>query len=170
MSQDLIPRYYFGRRLSTKRIDESELNDRSLQAGQEITIWSTQVPADKGYVWGYGPDNRDAGNANFVYGEFLASGSGTGTDGNVIRDADVVLAITDSTQEDTIAKTTINPDAGDLADAKADPRTERPILPEHYKGASEDRHLELRLRARSGADGKVVGNDSDLHLGYGVVG
>jgi hypothetical protein len=165
-----MPTYQFGRRVSPKHIDEADINDRALQAGEEITIWSKQIPADKAYLWGFGQDNREAGDANFVYAEFLADGSGTGPDGNTITDADVVIAITDSTEEDTIAKTTLGPDAGDLADAKADNRTERPILPEHAPGATEDKYIQLRLRARSGADGKVVGNDSDVHLAYGVVG
>jgi hypothetical protein len=165
-----MPRYQFGRAVSPKQIDEADINDRALQAGEEITIWSIQVPADKAYVWGYGRDNRDAGDANYIYAEFLEDGSGAGTDGNTIRDAEVVVAITDSTEEDTLAKTTLGPDAGDLADAKADPRTERPIFPEHAPGGTEDKHLQLRLRARSGADGVKVGNDSDVHIGYGVVG
>jgi hypothetical protein len=170
VSRDLLPRYQFGSRVSPQHIDEADINDRALQAGEEITIWSTTVPADKAYVWGYGRESRDAADANYVYAEFLADGSGSGTDGNTITDADVVVAITDSTGEDTIAKTTLGPDAGDLADAKSDPRTERPIFAEHAPGATEDKRLELRLRARSGADGKVVGNDSDVHIGYGQVG
>ncbi|WP_251329582.1 hypothetical protein [Haloplanus pelagicus] len=173
MSRDLLPSDQFGRRVSTVRIDEGEINsDRELQAGQEITIWSTQVPADKAYVWGAGPDDRNAGNANYVYAMFKATGNGSGgfADGDVIEDADVVLAITDSTQEDVIAKTTINPDAGDLDDAVNDDRTDRPVLPEHAPGATEDKHLELRLRARSDADGARVGTDSNVHLGYGQVG
>ncbi|MFB6255260.1 MAG: hypothetical protein ABEH58_00795 [Haloplanus sp.] len=170
MSRDLLPKYQFGTQVSPAHIDEADINDRALQAGEEITIWSTQVPADKAYVWGYGRNNREAGNANYIYAEFLATGAGTGTDGNTITDADVVVAITDSTQEDTIAKTTLGPSAGDLADAKADNRTERPVFPEQAPGATEDKHLELRLRARSGADGKVVGNDSDVNIGYGTVG
>jgi len=167
-----MPNYQFGRRVSPQHIDEDDLNpdNKSLQAGEEITVWSTQVPADKAYIWGYGRDNRDAGDANYVFAEFLSSGSGTGTDGDVVRDADVVVAITDSTQEETLAKTTLGPDAGDLADAKADNRTERPIFPEHSPGATEDKHLELRLRAQSGADGIVIDGDSDVHLGYGQVG
>lgn len=166
-----MPKHQFGRRVSPKRIDESNIDGtKALQQGEEITIWSKQVPADKAYVWGYGPDNRESGNANYVYADFLANGSGTGTDGNTITDAEVVIAITDSTQEDTIAKTTLGPDTGDLSDAKADNRTERPVLPEHGPGATEDKHIELRLRARSGADGKQVGTDSDVHLGYGTVG
>ncbi|AUV82070.1 hypothetical protein C2R22_10760 [Salinigranum rubrum] len=170
MSRDLMPNYQFGRAVSPKRVDEADINDRALQAGEEITIWSTPVPADKAYVWGYGQDHREAGDANYIYAEFLEDGSGSGTDGNTIRDAEVVVAVTDSTQEDTLAKTTLGPDAGDLADAKADNRTERPLFPEHSPGATEDKHLQLRLRARSGADGVVVGNDSDVHIGYGVVG
>jgi len=164
-----MPRYQFGRRVSPKQIDEANINGRALQAGEEITIWSTPVPADKAYVWGYGRDDRYAGDANYIYGEFLEDGTGTGTNGNTIRDAEVVVAITDSTEEDTLAKTTLGPDAGDLADAKADPRTERPIFPEHAPGATEDKYLQLRLRARSGADGVVVGNDSDVKVGYGTV-
>lgn len=170
MADTLIPRYYFGRQVSPQHIDEAELQNKTLQAGEEITVWSTQVPADKAYVWGFGPDNRNAGNSNYIYAEFLASGNGTGADGDVIRDADVVVAVTDSTQEDTLGKRALGPTAGNLADAKADDPTERPILPELYKGASEDRHLELRLRARSGADGIEVANDSDIDLGYGRVG
>lgn len=170
MSRDLLPRNQFGPQVSPKQIDEANFNDRALQAGEEITIWSIQVPADKAYVWGYGRNSRDAGDANYVFAEFLESGSGSGTDGNVVRDAEVVVAITDSTEEDTLAKTTLGPDAGDLADAKADPRTERPIFSEHAPGATEDKFLQLRLRARSGADGVVVGNDSDVHIGYGTVG
>lgn len=165
-----MPRYQFGRSVSPKRIDEADFNGRALQAGEEITIWSVQVPADKAFVWGFGRDSRDAGDANYIYAELLADGSGTGTDGDVIRDAEVVVAVTDSTQEDTLAKTTLGPDAGDLADAKADPRTERPIFPEHSPGATEDKHLQLRVRARSGADGVVVGTDSDVSIGYGSVG
>jgi hypothetical protein len=170
VSRDLLPRYQFGSRVSPKQIDEANINDKKLQAGEEITIWSAQVPADKAYVWGYGRNSRDAGDANYVFAEFLESGNGTGVDGNVIRDAEVVVAITDSTEEDTLAKTTLGPDAGDLADAKADNRTERPIFPEHAPGATEDKYLQLRLRARSGADGVEVGNDSDVHIGYGTVG
>jgi hypothetical protein len=165
-----MPNYQFGPRVSPKHIDEADINGRALQAGEEITIWSAQVPADKAYVWGYGRNSRNSGDANHVYAEFLESGEGSGTDGNTIRDAEVVVAITDSTEEDTLAKTTLGPDAGDLADAKADDRTDRPVFPEHSPGATEDKYIQLRLRARSGADGVVVGNDSDVHIGYGTVG
>lgn len=170
MSGDLMPAYQFGAAVSPQRIDEDELMQNTLVQGNEIVIWEEQVPADKAFVWGSGPDSRQAGSANYSYAEFLANGSGTGTDGNVIRDAEVFLAITDSTGEDTLAKTALTPDAGDLADAKADDRTERPVIPEHKPYASEDRVIQIRLKAGSDADGKIVGKDSDVHLGYGRVG
>jgi hypothetical protein len=169
MSRQLYPTTQYGVRSSGRNIDEANINDRGLVEGQEITVWSVQVPADKAYHWGIGANNRNAGNANFVYAEFLADGTGSGTDGDVIRAADVVLAVTDSTQENTLAKVTLTESAGELADAKADPRSERPLLPELAPAASEDRHLELRLRAQSAADGVVVGNDSDVALKYGEV-
>lgn len=172
MSRDLLPRYQYGTRVRPRHIDEDDLTDRPLVAGEEITVWSSRpVPSDKAYVWGYGPqEGAAAGNLNYVYAEFLADGTGSGNDGDVVRDADIVLAVVDSTEEDTIAKTTLGPDAGDLSDAKADDRTERPVVPEQAPAVSEDKHIQLRLRAGSGADGVVLGNDSDVNIGYGRVG
>jgi len=172
MSRDLLPRYQFGVRVDPRHLDESAINGRTLLEGEEITVWTSDpVPADKAYVWGYGPqEGAQGGNLNYIFAEFLADGTGTGTDGNTLTDADVVLAVVDSTEEDTIAKTTLGPDAGELADAKADDRTERPVLPEQAPAVSEDKYLQLRLRAGSGADGKVVGNDSDVNIGFGRVG
>lgn len=171
MSEDLLPRYQFGPRVDPRSIAEGDFTGRRLLEGEEVTVWeSDPVPADKAYVWGYGRDSRDAGDANYVYAEFLADGSGSGTDGDQIRDAKVVVAIVDSTGEDTLAKATLGPDAGQLADAKADPRTERPIFPEHAPGASQDKKLQLRLRAGAAADGKVIGADSDVAIGFGRIG
>lgn len=171
MARTLHQRYQYGRRVSSRQIDEANFNTgKALVADEEITIWSTTVPADKLYVWGYGSQNKESSDVNHSYAEFLASGAGSGTDGDVIRDADVVVAITDSTGEDTLAKTTLRQSAGKLADAKAELPTEQPLFPEHAPAASQDRRLELRLRAGSGAAGKQVASDSDVDLGYGRVG
>jgi len=169
MARDLLPAYQYGRRVSPRSVSAGDFQNKTLVQDEELTIWSEKVPADKLYTWGLGPENREAARANFTFFEFLASGTGSGTDGDVIRDADVVLAITDSTQENTLAKTTLGR-AGDLADAKAENPSERPILSEHTPAASEDRHLEIRLRAGSGADGIEVANDSNGSLKYGIVG
>ena len=169
MSRALRPNYQFGTAAKPASISPGEFLAKTLTEGEEITIWHDVVPADKLYVWGVGPNNRQAGSANFSFAEFLASGNGSGADGDVIRDADVVLAITDSTREDTLAKTTLGR-AGDLADAQAENPSDRPILPEHGPAASEDRHLEIRLRAGSGADGVEVAQDSNVSLKYGIVG
>jgi len=169
MSRDLLPNYQYANRASSRSVSPGDLQNKTLVQGEELTVWSDKVPADKLYTWGLGPNDRQAGSANFTFAEFLASGVGSGADGDVIRDADVVLAITDSTQENTLAKTTLGR-AGDLADAKAENPSDRPILPEHGPASSEDRHLEIRLRAGSGADGVEVANDSNLSVKYGIVG
>lgn len=164
-----MPRQQFGVRVDPDPIDPANFNNKTLLQDEEITIWSEQVPADKAFVWGVGPNDRDAGDANYIYAEFLASGAGAGTDGDVIQDGKLIAAITDSTQEDTIAKTTIG-DLEDLYDAKSDARTERPVFPEHAPGASEDRHIELRLKVGSTSDGKELANDGAVKLNHGVVG
>jgi len=169
MSRALRPNYQYGVNVKPSSVSPGEFLSKTLTEGEEITIWFDKVPADKVYTWGVGPNDRQAGNANFTFAEFLASGAGAGTDGDVIRDADVVLAITDSTREDTLAKTTLGR-AGDLADAQADNPSDRPILAEHAPAATEDRHLEIRLRAGSGADGVEVAQDSNVSLKYGIVG
>lgn len=169
MSMDLRPNYQYRHAVSPRSVSPGDITPKTLVKGEELTIWSDVVPADKLYTWGLGPDNRDAGSANFTFAEFLASGTGAGTDGDVIRDADVVLAITDSTQENTLAKTTLGR-AGDLADAKAENPSDRPILPELGPAATQDRHLEIRLRAGSGADGVEVATDSNLSMKHGIVG
>lgn len=169
MARDLLPNYQYGRRVSSRSVSSGDFTEKTLVEGEEMTIWHDDVPADKLYVWGIGPNNRQAGNANFTFAEFLATGNGSGADGDVIRDADVIVAITDSTRENTLAKTTLGR-AGDLADAKADNPSDRPIFPEHGPAARQDRHLEIRLRAGSGADGMEVGTDSNQNLKHGIVG
>lgn len=169
MARDLLPAYQYGRKVKGRSVSPGDLQNKTLVQDEELTVWSAKVPADKLYTWGLGPDNREAARANFTFAEFLASGAGAGTAGDVIRDADVILAITDSTQEDTLAKTTLGR-AGDLADAKAENPSERPILSEHAPAGSEDRHVEIRIRAGSGAAGIEVANDSNLSLKYGIVG
>lgn len=169
MSRDLYTNYQFGDRVSRNSITGSDLENVTLVNGEEITVWDIQVPADKAYVWGAGRNNRNAGNATFVYGDFLASGNGTNSDGTTIENADLVLAISDSTQEDTLAKTTFA-SLGDLADAATESRSDRPILPEMSPAAGEDRHLELRIRAKdSTSGGSEIASDSDIRLYYGEV-
>lgn len=169
MSRDLLPNYQFGANASPSSVSPGEFLNKTLTKDEEMTIWHEKVPADKLYVWGVGPNNRQAGQANFTFAELLATGTGAGNDGDVIRDADIVLAVTDSTRENTLAKTTLG-NAGDLADAKAENPSDRPILPEHGPAASEDRHLEIRVRAGAGADGIEVADDSNVSLKYGIVG
>jgi len=164
----LRPMTQYGDAVRRKPINGSALDNATLQQGEEITIWSAQVPADKEHVWGAGSRARERARA-FVDATFRANGNGTGTDGDILNDVDVVIAITDSVQEDTLAKTTIGT-GEELNDATSEALSDKPVLPEHAPSASEDRYLELRLRATSSTpDGKEVANDSDVRLWYGVV-
>lgn len=165
----LLPRGQFGDRVSPQPITAADLDNDTLVEGEEITVYSKQVPADKVYTWGAGPHNRDAGNANFAYAKILASGSGTNTDGTTIENAELYLAITDSVQEDTIAKTQFGV-LGDLADAESENRRERPVMGEMRPAASEDRYLEIRIKALdSTAGGSEIASDSSVQLYYGQV-
>lgn len=169
MSRTLLERPQFGDRVSAQPITEADLDNDTLTNGEEVTVWSKQVPADKVYTWGAGPFNRNAGNANFAYAKVLASGSGTNTDGTVIKNATVYLAITDSVQEDTLAKTSFG-NLGDLNDAQGENRRERPVMGEMRPFASEDRYLELRVKAHdSTAGGSEIASDSNVQLWYGTV-
>lgn len=147
-----------------KRVRGSDLDNVTLQSGEWITVWSTEVKADTALFWGFGPRNRQAADATFAYLELLANGSGTGTDGDVIS-GDVRYAVQDSTGDD-IRRREWN-DLDDLADAQAQDRTERIMQPELQPGASEDKHLALQVKVEPSQDGVVVGNDSNSKVHYG---
>jgi hypothetical protein len=139
----------------TKRsIKSSSLEGATLNAGNEVTVFSTQVPADKIYAHGFGSGSRNQGRTAYVYAALVAAGSGTGSAGDAIE-GDLVLAITDSEQRDVLARYEFS-DLESLADAEADARTDRPLEPVLEPLASEDRHLELRVIADDASDGVVV--------------
>jgi hypothetical protein len=165
MSRTLYPTTQYGKFADKKTIRGEMMDSATLRQGNEITIWSKKVPADKVFTWGYGPDSKKSGAEAFVYAELLASGAGALTDGDQLT-GDLVLAVTDSTQEDVLARRNVG-DLQTLADAKADDRTERPIVGELSPGATEDRFLELRVIADSGSDGAEVAQDSNVRLFYG---
>lgn len=162
MARKLTPATQFGSSASKKRVSESDLTGATLRAGNEITVYSNRVPADKAYCWGYGFSNREAGENSFVYADFQNS-AGSAINGQL------VLAVTDSTQEDVLAKRYFQ-SLEDLRAAASDPRTERILMSEMQPAASEDRHLELRIVADSSSDGDTVSaSNSDVKLNYGTV-
>jgi hypothetical protein len=147
-----------------KPIRGADLDNATLNAGNAVTIWSKQVPADKVLWHGHGPDNNERAGSTFVYAELFANGNGGGTDGDNLT-GDLELAITDSEQRDVVVRRGFG-DLSTLKDAKSDNRTERPQLAAQAPFASQDRHIELRVISDSNSDGKEVANDSNMRWYY----
>lgn len=147
-------------------VTESDLQNSTLAEGEEITVYSKQVPEDKKYFWGFGPENRDRA-SGFIYGKFLASGSGTNTDGTVISNAEVVLAVTDADQRRVEASRVIAT-TGELNESQSEARSDQYVLPAQAPVAGPGKYLEIRLRALDGtAGGSEVASDSDVQLVFG---
>lgn len=150
---------------SPQFINGSDLTKATLQKDEWITVWSDEVQAGTVQFWGFGPQNREAADASFAYAELLATGGGTGTDGDQIS-GKVRLAVTDATGDDIRRRE--YGDLDDLADAKSDTRTERPMMPELQPAASQDKSLELQVKVADAQDGVIVGTDSNVKLHYGL--
>lgn len=150
---------------SPQFINGQDLDNATLQSGEYITIWSDEVKAGTLQFWGFGPRNREASDASFAYAELLANGTGTGTDDNQIS-GKVRLSVTDATGDDIRRR--VYGDLDDLADAKSDSRTDRPMMPEVQPAASQDKSLELQVKVDSAQDGVVVGSDSNVKMHYGL--
>lgn len=164
MARSLQPIPQYGVQSDKKRVTEGDLTSATLRAGNEITIYADKVPADKVYHWGYGFNNKESGQTSYVYADIKDDSSSP-----VDIKGQLVLAITDSTQEDVLAKRYFE-SLGDLRAALNDKRTERPTMAEMQPAASQDRHLELRIVADAASDGKTVGpSNSDVKLNYGTV-
>jgi hypothetical protein len=161
MARKLAPRAQFGTGSDKKSLPASATQTADLVAGNEVTVYAEQVPADKVYHWGYGTPDRD-GMSSFVYAD-LQNGNGNAISGQL------VLAVTDSTQEDVLAKRYFE-SLEDLRAAQSDERTERILMPEMQPAAGEDRHLELRVVADAGSDGDTYDPaNSTINLNYGTV-
>jgi len=151
---------------SPQFINGADLDSKTLQSGEWITVWSDQVAADTAQFWGFGPRNRKASDASFAYAQLLASGAGTGTAGDQIS-GKLRLAIVDSTGDDIRRR--IFGDLDDLADAQSDSRTDRPMMPEVQPAASQDKSLELQVKVAPSQDGvEVDPTASNVKLHYGL--
>lgn len=164
MSRDLYIEPGLASRGRRKPVKGGDLDNATLNAGNEVTIWSKQVNADNRLWWGHGTNNRERGPHAFIYAQLFANGNGTGTDGDALV-GELVAVITDSDQKDVIARREVG-DLETLADAQSDNRTERPLFPSLAPYATEDKHIELRVNADSGSDGAEVANDSNVRMYY----
>lgn len=150
MSRKLKKRTRKGFDADKNIITAEDLSEETLRAGNEITVWDQRCPADRQIGHGFGPANGELAEA-FVEGDLVATGNGTGTDGDPV-DAEIIVALTDSVQENVLARRTIT-DTGDLRDMTGESRNDRLVLSEMIPRASQDKYLEIRLKARPGSDG-----------------
>ncbi|WP_380681091.1 hypothetical protein [Salinigranum sp. GCM10025319] len=142
-----------------KPLDASDLEQKTVVAGTEVTVYSKQVPNDKLFYWGYGGKNRQAADTKFMFADLVATGNGDGTAGDPIT-GDLIVAITDSDQNRVLASWTLGA-LGELADARGDDRTERPVQFALDPYAKPGRHIELRVKAKASSDGYEIDNTED---------
>ncbi len=152
MARNLRPMPYYGSTASKKPITIGSFQSATLVAGNEITVYADEVPADKLYTWGYGSTSRDAAETSFIYADFRAGGGGSGSADDELT-GEVVLAVTDSTQDDVLARRSIG-SIEDLRESQGESLSEKLMLPEHRPPAGQDRHLEIRIKADGNSDGK----------------
>ena len=153
-----------------KPLNAGDLSNVTLKAGTEVTVYSKQVPNDKLLFWGHGGKNRQAADTRFAFADLVATGAGSGTDGDAIL-GDLILAITDSDQNRVLASWTLD-QLGELADARQDDRTDRPVNYALAPYAKPGRHIEIRIQASAASDGVELdntenpGTDSSARLYY----
>lgn len=136
-----------------RSLTASAFEQDTLKEGTEVTVWSKQVAQDEALWFGYGFEAREYAEA-FIFLELLASGGGSGTEGDALT-GELVAAITNSRQDRVIDSVTID-NLGELADAKASERTKRPIMAALAPYAKPGRHLEFRIVADPESDGKEI--------------
>lgn len=134
-------------------VPASALQQTTVHAGKETTIWARKCQQDEALWWGHGPHERDRATA-FVGLDLVASGNGTGAAGDAVN-GEVVLAITDSRQNRVKASVTFE-SVAQLRDALQEDRTNRLIMEAMAPYAKPGRHLEIRLNADAGSDGVEI--------------
>jgi hypothetical protein len=156
-----------------KPLNADDLDNVTVKANSEVTIFSKQVNNDKVLFWGHGGKDRRAADTKFTFADLVATGNGAGTDGDPIT-GDLIVAITDSDQNRVLASMTLG-DLGELADARSDARTERPVMYALAPYAKPGRYIELRVRAKASSDGYELdntenpGTDSSARFWYSEV-
>ena len=142
------PRLYS--RGDKRPVRAGDLDQETIKAGTAVTVFSKQVPDDKIGWFGHGPFERKIAEA-FIYADLVASGGGSGTAGDSLRGT-LEARIMDSEQRRELASVTID-ELSQLADAKSDERTERPVMAALAPFAKPGRYLEFVIRADSSTDG-----------------
>lgn len=154
-----------------KTIRAGDLDQDTVKAGTEVTVWSRSVNDDQLLYHGFGPSRRSAA-SGFVYLDLVATGNeAAASAGDPIR-GDVVLAVTDSEGDRVLAAVTFE-SLEELRDSANDERTERVIeaaMSAEGDLAGSGRNLEVRIEADDTSDGYEIDPDASTgKLYYGKV-
>jgi len=133
-----------------KPVKASAMEQTTLRAGDDVTVLREKRPDDKTQFWGHGGKTRDYGNLAHKFADLVASGNGTGTEGDQIE-GDIIVAITDSDGR-ILAERQVG-DIDTLAAAANDSRTERPLMPSYAPYLKQGRYREVIINADSASDG-----------------
>lgn len=147
-----------------KPVKASHLDQTTVRAGDDVTLYRQRVPDDKEQWFGHGGQDRRSGNTAHKYADLVASGNGALTAGDALE-GDIIVAITDS--DGRILHERQVGDVDTLADAATESRTERPTMPAMAPTAPTGRYLEVIFNADPAADGAEVDpGDSSQRLWY----
>lgn len=150
---------------SQRTVRASHLQAATLSGGEEAVIFDEQIANDKLAWFGHGGENRLTEVVKHIHADLVASGNGSGTAGDSLA-GDLVAVITDSKGRDVLARGEID-DLESLAEAAADPRTERPSMPAMSPYAKPARRIQFRIFADDTVDGFELDPDaSDARLYY----
>jgi hypothetical protein len=133
------------------------LEQTTVKAGTEVTVWSYQVAQDELAFHGHGRPDREYAEA-FVGLDLVATGNEAAAAQGDNIDGDVILAITNSDGTRVKASTTFD-SLEQLRDALAEARTDRIVEPALAPYAKPGRNLEVRIDAASSSDGYEIDPD-----------
>ena len=150
-------------------VTETDLDTVTVKAGVPVSIWQRQMNQDQLGWFGHGSHVREIAEA-FIYAQVVATGNGAGTAGDPIE-GELVARIRDSDDNHTLAEVTIDT-LGELADAKSESRTDRPVLEALDPYAKPGRLLDFAIVSTSASDGYEIDNtagNSDVRLYYSLL-
>jgi len=145
-------------------IKAEHLDQTTVRANDDVTVYRERRPDDKVQWFGHGGENRMSGNVAHKFADLVASGNEAGTAGDQIQ-GDLLVAITDSDGR-ILAERTVG-DLQTLADAAADSRTERPLMPALAPYLKMGRYMEVIVNADQSSDGvEIDPANSNMRLWY----
>lgn len=134
-------------------VGAGDLDQDTVKVDTEVTVFQEEILEGEVAWFGAGSHEREVAEA-FIFASLVASGAGAGTAGDPIT-GDLMAVITDSRGKRVLAETTVD-SLGELADAEADSRTDRPIQEALGPYAKPGRHLEFRVVADAASDGMEI--------------